>query len=175
MKSLINFLLLSTTSSRSIFRMNLLYKSIHSNSVKVSETSSSNYRCNIAFSEKEKLSTLYKCDNPTQSEMYPSPKEYLLASLASCTAMTIRTFHENSKKASASWGKSTLNYIEVSAREVMGSDEHVPVGLKVDVHIKGSFTEEQLQRLKEVTDSCPVKRSVTSTRIINSCRYFILT
>ena len=78
--------------------------------VNVFETVSEKHKCHIT---RDGANGSFTCDNPIVSTTNPSPRELLLASLGSCTAMTIRTFHENSLRTSMQWKNSRLETVHV--------------------------------------------------------------
>ena len=57
-----------------------------------------------------------------------------------------------------------MTFIECSAVEEMGEDDHVPIGINVDCHIRGTnISDQQLKRLKKAMERCPVKRIITGS------------
>lgn len=102
---------------------------------------------------------IFYCDNPVgDSLLQPSPRELLLGSLGSCTAMTIRTFFENSCKSSSAWKESSLEEICIHAEEEMGTDKHVPIAITLHIELKGRLTVAQVGSLERAASLCPVKR-----------------
>jgi uncharacterized OsmC-like protein len=103
-------------------------------------------------------------DEPTSAggtDDGPTPYEYLLTALATCTAMTLRVY-ANRKQ----W---PLEEIVVRMRTAQNhlSDcvqcADAPVGVTwVDrrVELSGTLTDEQRKRLMEIADRCPVKQSL---------------
>jgi uncharacterized OsmC-like protein len=104
---------------------------------------------------------IFYCDNPVDdSIMQPSPRELLLGSLGSCTAMTIRTFFENSCSSSLAWKESSLEEICIHAEEEMGTDKHVPIAITLNIELKGRMTEVQVGSLERAASLCPIKRII---------------
>ena len=97
------------------------------------------------------------------NDLGPSPKEYLMTSLGTCTAMTIRTFFENTMTRSPStWKGATLERIQISVEEVSSpQDEHLPLGLNVFVTLVGNLTDQQKFRLIQAANGCPVKKMLS--------------
>ena len=91
----------------------------------------------------------------------PSPYELLSASLASCTAMTLQMYARRKKwdlkevEVHISHGKKYMN--DCSACENKGA--------RIDhfnrmIEIEGDLTREQVERLLEIADRCPVHRTL---------------
>jgi putative redox protein len=89
-------------------------------------------------------------DEPVESggdDAGPEPHEWLLASLATCTSITVKMYA--TRKA---W---PLESVEVSV-----SGDHVDGTFVMKHHVKlrGPLTDEQRARLFEVADRCPVHK-----------------
>lgn len=86
----------------------------------------------------------------------PSPKEYLLVALGSCTLMTMRIYSDamiNGGK----WPGKLIKKMEVEVSE-QGEDHHLPLSLQVKVTLHSNLDEEQVTRLLAAASKCPVKR-----------------
>lgn len=125
----------------------------------------SQFSCEISSGSHVAVSDLMKEAGGNDFGM--SPKELLMASLGSCTVMTIRTVYENSKifalkqrKASnfssGGWADSSLDGIFVKVQE-WGDHPHVPSRLSVDIDLKGKLSTEQKAALVKASEKCPVK------------------
>lgn len=97
----------------------------------------------------------------------PSPFELLLASLAACTAMTVRMYARRKEWAVEKINLS-LDHEKVSAD---ACDDCLTVNgkidiINIDISFEGDLDEEQIERLKFIAGKCPVHKSlVTETRI----------
>ena len=80
------------------FRRGFVARSYGGNSVEVINTD--NFQCEVTIVGKSPFK--YICDHNATKPAGPSPREYLLGALASCTAMTLKTFVKNSAKMSPS-------------------------------------------------------------------------
>ncbi len=87
----------------------------------------------------------------------PGPDELLEASLASCTAITLRMYAERKK-----W---PVAEIEVTVD--LARIENKTVFTKA-IRINGEIDETQKQRLKEIAEHCPVSRTLTGEIEINT-------
>lgn len=97
----------------------------------------------------------------------PSPFELLLASLAACTAMTVRMYAKR-KQWPVESIKLSLDHEKVSAN---ACDDCLTENGKVDIinigiSFEGDLTDEQIERLKYIAGRCPIHQSlITETRI----------
>ncbi|MEP6550360.1 MAG: OsmC family protein [Gemmatimonadales bacterium] len=95
------------------------------------------------------------------TDVGPTPYEYLLTALGSCTAMTLRMYAD--RKA---W---PLERAEVSVRQARSHEadcekcETDTVGVeRVErrIELVGPLSDEQRQRLLEIAERCPVKQTL---------------
>ncbi|PZR73412.1 MAG: hypothetical protein DLM73_10755 [Chthoniobacterales bacterium] len=93
----------------------------------------------------------------------PSPYDLLLASLGTCTSMTISHYARQRK-----W---PLKSVTISLRhsKIHASDCaecETKIGkidrIERDIHLDGELTAEQQSKLLEIADKCPVHRTLTS-------------
>jgi putative redox protein len=91
----------------------------------------------------------------------PTPYELLLASLAGCTAMTLRMYTDRKGwplEAAVVWLRQAHSH-EVDCEQCASK----PVGMGVverRLELVGPLTEEQRVRLLEIADRCPVKQTL---------------
>ncbi len=103
------------------------------------------------------------------SDAGPDPYDYLLMSLGSCTAMTVRMYADHKE-----WPVEEV-FVELLHHKVHAEDcencdkktskvDHI----EKDVIIVGDLTEKQKDRLLEVSERCPVHRTLQSDIEITS-------
>ena len=131
----------------------------HTQPVLVQETKQSKFATTITVGNKHIIPSDLKEDE-RGADAGPSPKELLMSALGSCTAMTIRTFFENSISNSG-WNEASLDRVTVLLTEEMGDHAHVPRGLRLDITLDGNLTEAQRQRLIRAASNCPVKKMMS--------------
>lgn len=77
----------------------------------------------------------------------PAPGEFLMISLASCTAITLRMYADRKK-----WDVSKIK-VEVTSEKVNSKTLFVR-----EISIEGNLNQEQQQRLLQIANSCPVHK-----------------
>jgi putative redox protein len=100
-------------------------------------------------------------DEPIHSggeDQGPDPYDYLLMSLGSCSVITMKMYADRKK-----WPIEEL-FIEMLhyKKEIQGDDgkpEKQDV-IEKEVIIKGDLTEEQIERLVEISKKCPVHKTL---------------
>ncbi len=99
----------------------------------------------------------------------PSPYDLLLASLGSCTTMTLRMYAD--RKGWPLEGVSlTLEHRRVHAKDCdeCESGEGLVDAIDKELVLLGPLTGEQRQRLLEIADRCPVHRTLTTETVIRT-------
>lgn len=91
-------------------------------------------------------------------DLGPDPYDYLLMSLGSCSVITMKMYADRKK-----WQIDEL-FIEMShyKKDVKGGDgksEKQDV-IEKEVIVKGDLTDEQIERLVEISKKCPVHRTL---------------
>lgn len=81
----------------------------------------------------------------------PAPGEFLMISLASCTAITLRMYADRKK-----WQVSKIK-VEVASEKVDNK-----TFLKIEIFLEGNLEEDQRQRLLQIANACPVHRVLTN-------------
>jgi len=90
----------------------------------------------------------------------PAPGEFLMISLASCTAITLRMYADRKK-----WDVSKIK-VEVASEKIDNT-----TFFKREITLEGNLEEDQRQRLLQIANSCPVHKVLSnpieiSTRLI---------
>jgi len=90
----------------------------------------------------------------------PAPGEFLMISLASCTAITLRMYADRKK-----WDVSKIK-VEVASEKVDNKTY-----FNREISLEGNLDEDQLHRLLQIANACPVHKVLTnpieiSTRLI---------
>jgi putative redox protein len=87
----------------------------------------------------------------------PSPQELLLASLGSCTAITLRMYIDRKM-----WIVENIK-VNVELFEVDGA-----TSIKRQLSFEGELSEEQRNRLVQIADACPIHKMLTGKIIIET-------
>ncbi len=81
----------------------------------------------------------------------PAPGEFLLISLASCTAITIRMYADRKK-----WPVEKIT-VEVDFEKIDNKTV-----FKRELQLEGELNEEQRTRLLQIANACPVHKTLTN-------------
>jgi putative redox protein len=99
----------------------------------------------------------------------PSPYEMLSASLGACTAMTLQMYARR-KKWPLDEVKVHLSYVRSykdDCEHCDNKDRRLDV-FEREIELCGDLSDEQIQRLKEIADRCPVHRTLEANSIIKT-------
>ena len=103
------------------------------------------------------------------TDLGPDPYDLLLSSLAACKVMTVKMYADRK-----GWPLEGMD-ITISHQQVKASEceECQSTSGRVDLidsemEFHGELSAEQLERLREISERCPVHRSLTSETIIAS-------
>jgi len=99
----------------------------------------------------------------------PSPYDFLLAALGSCTSMTLRMYAKL-KQLPLEQITVRLKHEKIHVEDCVGCDD---TNAKIDhieriIELEGALTPEQRARLLEIANKCPVHRTLTSKIIITT-------
>ncbi len=97
----------------------------------------------------------------------PSPYDLLAAALGTCTSMTIRMYADRKR-----WPVQRVS-VEVSHDKVHGDDASTSAPARLDrftrvLHIEGDLDDDQLARLVQIADKCPVHRTLHQSSVIET-------
>jgi putative redox protein len=87
----------------------------------------------------------------------PAPGEFLMISLASCTAITLRMYADRKQ-----WSVKKIK-VQVSFEKLANKTEFTR-----EVFLEGDIDEMQRERLIQIANSCPVHKVLTSPITINT-------
>jgi putative redox protein len=105
-------------------------------------------------------------DEPVEAggtDIGPSPYDYLLAALGSCTSMTIALYARRKQ-----WPleniKVTLRHAKIHASDCADCETRKGMldRIQRDIELSGPLAQEQRARLLEIANKCPVHRTLTS-------------
>lgn len=100
----------------------------------------------------------------------PDPYEQLLASVGTCTSMTIRMY-ANRKKLPLEDVTVSLSHSRSHVKDCQDCEDEKPQLLEVisrEISLKGDLTDAQRQRLMEIADKCPVHKTLHGNLSITS-------
>jgi uncharacterized OsmC-like protein len=99
----------------------------------------------------------------------PSPYDFLLAALGACTSMTVALYAR--RKA---WPLEDVT-VHLRHSKIYSADcaecetrEGLLDRIECDIHFTGPLSSEQISRLLEIADKCPVHRTLTSEIVIHT-------
>ncbi len=99
----------------------------------------------------------------------PTPYDYLLSALGSCTAMTVRMYADRkgwpleSVTVRAEHGRIHAKDCEECETESGKIDR-----IELELNLEGPLDAEQRERLREIADKCPVKRTLNSEVLVET-------
>jgi len=109
---------------------------------------------------------LLRGDEPVDaggSDTGPNPYELLLAALGSCASITVRMYADR-KQWPLEGVHVELSYGATHADDAAACDTETGIitGIEMELSFVGDLSEQQLQRLLEIANKCPVHRTLTS-------------
>jgi putative redox protein len=103
------------------------------------------------------------------SDAGPTPYDYLLTALGSCTAITVRMYADRK-----GWPLDTVTVrVEHGRIHAKDCEECETKSGRIDrveleLELEGPLDAEQRERLREIADKCPVKRTLGSEMLIET-------
>ncbi|MGB6976835.1 MAG: OsmC family protein [Gammaproteobacteria bacterium] len=99
----------------------------------------------------------------------PSPYDFLLAALGSCTAMTLRAYADN-KQLPLKKVIVKLKHDKIYAEDCIDCENE---NSKIDhierlIELQGDLSQEQRAKLLDIANKCPVHRTLTSKMLITT-------
>lgn len=96
------------------------------------------------------------------TDLGPSPYDYLAASLASCTAMTLRVYADH-KKIDLAKVSVRVRHDRVHEKDCEDCEQegHRIDRLRRELTVTGKLSDKQRQRLLEIADRCPVHKTLS--------------
>ena len=85
------------------------------------------------------------------SNLGPAPGEFLMISLASCTAITLRMYADRKK-----WSVDKIR-VEVASEKV-----DTKTLFKREISFEGALDDDQRKRLLQIANSCPVHKTLSN-------------
>lgn len=101
----------------------------------------------------------------------PTPYDFLLAALGTCTSMTIRMY-SNRKQLPLTGVRVELKHDRIHARDCEECESDTGMVDKIErrIRLDGDLDETQVTRLLEIADRCPVHRTLENEKIVRTER-----
>src|SRR5262249_55123351 len=117
-------------------------------------------------------SHILTADEPIENggnDLGPTPYDFLLAALGSCTAMTLRLYADL-KKIPLTKVIVRLQYEKIYADDCADCENtHSKIDhIDRQIELQGNLTEEERQKLLDIANKCPVHRTLTSKIFITT-------
>lgn len=113
-----------------------------------------------------------QADEPTDAggmDAGPSPYEFLLTALGTCTCITVRMYAQR-KRWPLEAVRVTLTHAKAHAEDCVACESEVRImdNVEVEISLTGNLSEEQRATLLQIAGRCPVHRTLTSTMRIQT-------
>lgn len=103
------------------------------------------------------------------TEAGPTPYDYLMAALGSCTAMTVRMYADR-KEWPLESVKVRLKHQKIYAKDCAacesetGKIDHI----EREIELTGALDDKQREKLLQIADKCPVHRTLASETVVET-------
>ena len=91
------------------------------------------------------------------SNLGPAPEDFLAASLAACTTITLKMYAQRKE-----WA---LDEVTVNVTVDFKTNPGITL-FKKDIFLRGNLTDEQKKRLYIIADKCPVNKALKQTIVM---------
>ena len=96
-------------------------------------------------------------------DLGPSPYDFLLAALGTCTSMTLR-FYADLKKIPLKHVRVRLTQEKIYSKDCANCDANSKIDhIDRQIELEGDLSETDRQTLLDIANKCPVHRTLTST------------
>ena len=98
---------------------------------------------------------------PVGQDLGPNPYDFLLSAIGTCVGMTLRMYAER-KKWNLEEVEVRLSQKRIHAKDCTDckSEEGYVHIIKKEIILRGDLTEEQVSRLIEISNKCPVQKTL---------------
>lgn len=134
----------------------------------VTVTSLENFQNTVSYGDGQ----TFTIDEPSSfggDDKGPDPYTLLLAALGGCTSMTV-SMYARRKKWNLERVRVTLSQKRIHAKDCescLTKDDAFVHQINISVELEGDLTDEQRERLLEIAQKCPVKKTLASEIVIN--------
>lgn len=134
----------------------------------ITVTSLENFKNTVSYGDSRE----FVIDEPSSfggDDAGPDPYTLLLAALGGCTSMTV-SMYARRKKWNLERVRVRLSQKRVHAKDCetcLTKDDSYVHQINVSVELEGDLSEEQRERLLEIAQKCPIKKTLTSEIVVS--------